>query len=249
MNRHMIDIPMKQGVCDAYVSYPQLKENVPALILYMDAVGLRRRIFDMADRFAAEGFFVVAPNTYYRTKRAPIIDYDTYLAPDMIAELFKQVMPIAKSLTTDMGKQDAGDLVRFLQNQPQVDPEKIGCVGYCMGGGHALRTAGNYSQIKAAASFHAGNLAWESESSPHHWFSTIKGRVYIGHADNDKSMPPEQQIKVDEELKASGIRHKAELYNACLHGWTMQDLPAYNSEGETKHWQRALEFFNESFKL
>lgn len=67
--------------------------------------------------------------------------------------------------------------------------------------------------------------------------------VYIGHADNDRSMPPEQIQKVAAALDAAHVTHTAELYEGALHGWTMSDLPAYNKEAEEKHWERLLSFF------
>lgn len=198
----MLNLEVRGGLCDSYVSYPDQVNNMPGVILYMDAIGIRQRIFDMADRIAEQGYFVLAPNLFYRVKKAPIVDYETLLKPENRQELFKQIFTIAPQLTTEMGKDDAEDFLGYICSQPQVNARKIGAVGYCMGGGNALRAAGNFPKtFQSAASFHAGNLATDAESSPHHWFSQIQAEVYIGHADQDQHMPLDQQQRVDEELR------------------------------------------------
>jgi carboxymethylenebutenolidase len=87
-------------------------------------------------------------------------------------------MAMAGQLTTDLSKRDVEAFLSYGKKQPQVNPNKIGAVGYCMGGGQLLRAAGNFpNEIRAVASFHAGNLATDAENSPHRWFETIKAEV------------------------------------------------------------------------
>lgn len=245
----LIDIQTADGACDSYVSFLRNENSLPVVLLYMDAIGLRKRIFEMADKLAHQGYYVIAPNVFYRSKRAPVVDYDSLLKPDLLPELFVQVMKMAKEINPDLSKKDAKSYLDFIDEQPQVNASKVGALGYCMGGGQALRTAGNFpDRIKAAASFHAGNVATDTETSPHHWFKTIKGKVYIGHADKDKFMPPEQMARVDEELKKAEIKSKTEVYKGCLHGWTMSDLPVYNHDGELKHWESTFDLFARTLK-
>lgn len=245
----MINIKTKDGNCDTYVAFPKEQKNLPIVLLYMDAIGLRPRMYEMADHLSEQGYFVVMPNLFYREKKSPVVDYDTYLAPSRLPELFQQVMPMAMKLTPELSRNDTEAWLQYATSQPQVNPNKIGAVGYCMGGGQALRTAGNFpEQIKAAASFHAGNLCTDAETSPHRWLSKIKGEVYIGHADNDQHMQPEQQQKFEMALKEAHLKYQAELYKDCPHGWTMADLPAYRKEGEQKHWRDLFALFERTLR-
>jgi carboxymethylenebutenolidase len=249
MIKKMIDLKTQDGLCDTYIAYPEDKNNLPIVICYMDAVGLRQRMYDMADKIAQQGYFVVMPNIFYRSHRVPIVDYKTLLTPENLPELFKQVMGIASQLTVDMAKSDAQEFLSYAKSQPQVNPKKIGAVGYCMGGGQALRSAGNFpNEFLAAASFHAGNLAVDTDTSPRHWFPKIKAEIYIGHADNDRSMPAEQIERVKKELQECDANFTAELYHGCAHGWTMADLPAYNKEGEEQHWKKLFALFERTLK-
>lgn len=242
MNKKLTELNTPEGICDTYISYPEGKNNLPIVLLYMDAVGLRQRIYDMADEIADAGYFVMAPNTFYRTKRVPIADYS--ILPSGFPEVIQEVIAIAQQLHVDMGKRDVQYFLDFAKAQPNVDPEKIGTVGYCMGGGHAIRAAGNYpDEFKAVASFHAGGLCSHLETSPHLYFPTIKAEVYIGHADHDKSMPAEQIAALEEVLKHVSFKNHSVLYKDCIHGWTMKDLPAYNEAGCKKHMQELLAIF------
>ena len=72
-----IDITTPDGVADAYVARPDGQPH-PGVLLCMDAFGLRPVIEQMADRIAADGHVVLAPNLFYRAGRAPVI-----LRPEM----------------------------------------------------------------------------------------------------------------------------------------------------------------------
>ena len=66
---HTIEIPMPGGgVAEAYVARPQAESGSehPGVLFYMDAIGLRPRIAEMAQRIADWGYIVLAPNVFYR---------------------------------------------------------------------------------------------------------------------------------------------------------------------------------------
>ena len=146
---------------------------------------------------------------------------------------------------------DTAAFLEFLSRQAQVQPGPIGMTGYCMGGGLAVRAAIRYPDriAAAAASFHAGKLANRgARKAPHHFLNKIKAEIYIAHADNDKSMPPEQIERLQDALERSGIRYKAELYSGASHGFTMADLPAYNEAALKRHWENLFELLERTFK-
>ena len=64
-----LDLPMPDGVCDAYIARPAEDGPHPPVLLIMDAIGLRPRIREMAERLADDGYVVLAPNVYYRAGR------------------------------------------------------------------------------------------------------------------------------------------------------------------------------------
>jgi len=60
----MVDIATEDGTCDAYLAQPDGDGPHPAVLFFPDAIGLRQRIYDMADRIASHGYVVLAPNLF-----------------------------------------------------------------------------------------------------------------------------------------------------------------------------------------
>jgi dienelactone hydrolase len=72
MNGSTIDVPTPDGVADCYLTKPAGDGAHPGVLFMIDAIGLRPRIEEMADRIAAQGYVVLAPNVFYRAGRAPL---------------------------------------------------------------------------------------------------------------------------------------------------------------------------------
>ena len=132
---------------------------------------------------------------------------------------------------------DAAAFIEFLSGRPDVAGDRFGVTGYCMGGNIALTVAGAFpGRFAAVASFHGGNLATESELSPHRLAPRIKGRVYVAGADQDKSYPPEMADRLEKALSDAGTDHRCEIYPGALHGWTMADFPVYDEAAAERHY-------------
>jgi carboxymethylenebutenolidase len=113
-----------------------------------------------------------------------------------------------------------------------------------MGGAISLTVAATYpDRIAAAASFHGGSLATDSEDSPHLLAKKIRGRVYVGAADGDGSYPPEMAGRLVEALMEYRVDHCHELYVGAAHGWTMSDFPVYQPEAAERHWEKLFNLF------
>jgi carboxymethylenebutenolidase len=246
MTREFIDIGTTDGSCDSYVSYPDTGGPFPAVIFYMDGIGIRPVLREMADRIAEKGFYVLLPNTYYRRGRAPLFDVASILKPENRATL----MDLVLSVTPELVQRDAGAFLEFLAQRPQVRPHsKVGLTGYCMGGAMVMRTAAQYAdRIAAGASFHGGGLATDAPGSPHLLAGLIKAELYFGHADNDHGMPPASIARLDAALDAAAVRYQSELYVGAAHGFTMTDLPVYDEPASRRHWDRLLALYGRTLQ-
>jgi carboxymethylenebutenolidase len=219
----VVEVPTADGVAEAYLATPEGGGSFPAVLLYMDAFGLRPQIERMADRLASEGYAVLAPNVFYRDHEAALGTSD-----------FGVLREYMKALTPDAVERDARAYLDFL-----APDRPVGVTGYCMGGRLTLLTAGRLPErVAAAASFHAGNLATDAPESPHRVFGDIQAEVYVAHADQDRSMPPEQRERVEAAL--AGVAHRAELYEGARHGFTMADLEVYDEQADERHWRELL---------
>ncbi len=238
LDRRNVEIPTPDGAADAYLVRPTGDAPVPGVLLFMDGVGLRPRLEEMADRIAARGCAVLVPNLFYRVGRAPVV-------PNIVARLqtedrgavFQELRPFMAALTPDVVARDTLAYTAALAEQGGADPTRLATIGYCMGGAMALRTAAQLpDQVRAAASFHGANLAPDDGTGPDRDASRIRAEVYAAHADEDPSMPPEQIARFDQALAGAGVTFTSEVYAGAHHGFTMSDMLVYDAAAEGRHW-------------
>ncbi|MFD9835764.1 dienelactone hydrolase family protein [[Kitasatospora] papulosa] len=239
-----LNIATRDGITDAYLAHLDGGGPFPAVLLYMDAFGLRPHLKKMADRLASAGYTVLVPNVFYRHARAPVIDLPDFVDPAEHPELFEWLGPIIQSLTPEAEMRDADAYLAWLSECPMAKDEPVGVTGYCMGASLALRTAGAYpDRVAAAAGFHGANLASTAADSPHLLAARIKAELYFGHADQDRALPPEQIERLNEALTAAGVRHRCEVYAGAHHGFTQADTAAYDLAAAERHWAALLDLF------
>lgn len=243
-----VDIPTEDGTADAYLTHPADGEPRPAVLLYMDALGLRPQLRAMADRLADAGYLVLVPNMFYRHGRAPVFELPEFIDPAARPEIFRSIMPAMQALTPEAAMRDAGAYFRWLADCPVAADGPVALTGYCMGARLSLLTAGTYpDRVAAAAGFHGGGLATEEPDSPHLVAEHITAELYFGHADQDPSLPVEQMERLETALTKAGVRHRCEVYPGAEHGFTQADTSSYHREGDERHWAALLDLLKRTF--
>ncbi|HUE27878.1 MAG TPA: dienelactone hydrolase family protein [Solirubrobacteraceae bacterium] len=231
----IVDIKTEDGVADAYLARPDDDEAHPGVLFIMDAFGLRPRIEEMADRIAAQGYVVLAPNVFYRAGRAPIFEMPDLSDPDTRASFFQTLRPLMDQLTPDAV---ASDGTAYLDYLNEVAPGPVAITGYCMGARVGWRIAASHpDRVAALAGFHAGGLVTDAPDSPHRSADEIEAELYFGFADQDPSMNAAQIATLDEALDKAGVRHQTEVYEGAIHGYTMSDTAAYNEAAAERHFE------------
>lgn len=233
----MIEIETPDGLAEAYVARPDDDEH-PGVLFFMDAIGLRPRIEEMADRIASWGYVVMAPNLFYRDGRvaslAPTADLRV---PGNREVFFKAAMPRAQGLGPDRVKPDLAAYLAALRELPGVADGRLGVTGYCMGGRLSLVAACEFpDQVAAAGDFHGGRLATESPDSPHHGLPQARASFVFGHADNDGSMKPEDVARLEAALDDAGLTYTSAVYEGAPHGYTMSDTSMYDEGASERHF-------------
>jgi carboxymethylenebutenolidase len=242
LRREHLDVPTPDGTADAYFTRPSAPGRYPAVLLFMDGIGLRPRLEEMADRIAAEGLAVLVPNLFYRAGRAPLVpDLVERLQREDRAAVMAELRPLMQALTPEVAARDTAAFVEFLDRQPDVQPGPLATTGYCMGGALSLRAAAQLpDRVVAAASFHGGNLAPDDPAGPQHGAPLVRAEVYTAHADDDGSMPPEQIARLEAALDAAGVTYTSETYAGASHGFTMSDMAVHDPVAEQRHWDALL---------
>jgi carboxymethylenebutenolidase len=232
-----VTISTRDGDCPATLHTPETQGRWPAVIMYMDAGGIRPTFHDMAQHLAGMGYTVLLPDMYYR--HGPFEPFDmasVFGDPDERARL----MNVAATTSKEQAAADTTAFLDVLASRPEVHGNKVGTTGYCMGGGHALTVAGRFPQrIAAAASFHGGGLATDSADSPHLLAEHIAARVYVAAAADDPTFGPDQLELLESSLTDAGVDFTLETYPAH-HGFAVPDNPTYDAAAAERHW-RALD--------
>ncbi|WP_152361620.1 dienelactone hydrolase family protein [Microlunatus speluncae] len=239
-----INFEAPDGTAEAYL-VPGPDGPHAGVLLLIDAIGLRPQIELMADRIAAWGYTVFAPNVFYRAGTAAELAPQADLREPGAREAFFGTMGSRRTgMETPNLLRDLAGCLDQLAAQPGVDGARIGATGYCMGGMLALRAAAAHpDRIRAAGAFHAGNLVTDEPDSVHRVITTATAEVLAGHADNDRSNPPEAIAALDEAMRSAGITFTTAVYPGAQHGYTMADTSSYDEAGAERHFRELQDLF------
>jgi carboxymethylenebutenolidase len=214
MMKRDVEIRTADGTARAAIFHPPGGAGNAGVLFYMDAFGPRPALDDMAERLAGQGYVVLLPDLLYRNAPYGPFDVKTAFGEERTRAA---LMELISSTTQEMTVRDGQAFIEFLSKE---GVQRIGVVGYCMGGARALNAAAAYpDRIAAAASFHGGNLASDAPDSPHRRATDMKGRVYVGCAGVDRSFPSEQSARLAEALREAEVDHTIENYVGMQHGW------------------------------
>jgi carboxymethylenebutenolidase len=241
MSARTIEIKTRDGVAPCHFFGPPQHGKRPAVIFYMDGIGIRPALCDMAERLASNGYHVLLPNLYYRS--GPTKPFDAATAFKEGPEL-DRLMPLFRSLNNRIVMEDTASFLAFLDLQPSVAGQKVGCVGYCMGGAFALSAAGTFpDRIAAAASLHGARLATDQADSPHLLASKMRAGVYVGIAGIDPHFTAEEKQRLESALQSANVEHTVEVCPDVKHGFAVNDTPVYDRAASEQHWQHILKLF------
>jgi carboxymethylenebutenolidase len=238
MKREDLEIRTPDGVMDCHLARPDGANRLPPVLLYMDGLGRRAALEEMAARLAGEGYVVLVPNLFYRAGAFAPFDPATVWTNE--AERAR-LMILVQSVTHAGAMRDTAAMLDLLAASDDVAAGRVGCVGYCMGGGLALTAAATFPErIAAAMSFHGARLATDAPDSPHRSAAKIRGRVYIGVAETDRSFTGEQRERLRGALEAGGVRFDLEIYPGASHGFAVTDTPVYDKPSAERHHERVV---------
>jgi carboxymethylenebutenolidase len=240
-----MQVRTEDGNCPVHVFHPDENAQWPGVIMFMDGLGIRPALFEMGERLASHGYYVLLPDLYYRSGYTATEGSRLFSDPVLREDWTKRVLP---TVTIEKIMRDMPVLLALLDESALVRHGKIGTVGYCLGGKFALAAAAYFPErVAAAASYHGGGLATDAPDSPHLLAPRIKARVYVGGAIEDRGFDDTQKQRLEDALTQAGVAHTVETYNA-KHGWVPTDTPVHDPVAAEKHWQTLFDLFDGALK-
>jgi carboxymethylenebutenolidase len=222
MNIKTASVEFAAGAARAagFLAEPAETGPLPALIVLQEFWGLNDHIKDVTGRFAKEGFVALAPDMYDGK-----VTSDPNEARQLLMSL-DQVAALAK----------LQGAVEYLKKNKNVVENRIGVVGFCMGGYLALNLACNNKDIRATAAFY-GRIP------PNTTLDNLNAPVLYVFGGQDHHLPAADVNRLEEFFRSSGKPGKVVRYPEADHAF-MNDTrkEVYRANDARDAWGKALEF-------
>jgi carboxymethylenebutenolidase len=217
-----VEFTSNGGNTTGYLAVPK-SGNGPGVVVLQEWWGLVNHIKDVCDRFAEQGFVALAPDLYHgRVAKSP-------------DEAGKMMM----ALRIDEAEKDLKGAVDFLEAHPSRSGEKVGIIGFCMGGALSLYAATKNDKVGACVVFYGVHPNVKPD------LPNLQSPVLGIFAERDKSVSPQVVHQLEERMAALGKSFEAHIYKGVDHAFFNDTRPeVYNAQAAADAWRRTIEFFN-----
>ena len=236
-----VSIPLADGKSmGGYLARPKAGGPHAAVIVYMEIFGVNSHIRDVTERVAREGYMALAPDYFHRS--GPGVEYgydDAGMAGGM---------KLLAALRADEMIADAKAAIAWLRARKDVRGDRIGCMGFCIGGHMTYLTACE-TDVRAAASFYGGGIA--APQGPGGAPSTlgrtgkIKGKILCLFGAKDGFIPMDQVEAIRAALEKAKVRHEVAVYPDADHGFFCDQRATYQEKAAKDAWERVKKLFRD----
>jgi len=213
-------------VLGAYFARPDGDGPFPGALVIHEVFGLNENIKDITRRFADQGYAALAVDLFFKQSR--------------VMCMFRLFAGMQLNSLEHQGIQDLKAALTHLASQPGVDANRLGAVGYCLGGGLAIALACADNRLRAIAPYYGMN--------PRPLEAVKRSCPVVGSYPADDFTASAGQA-LEAELDKHGVAHDIKIYPGAKHSFFNDQSPrAYNAEVAQDSWQRVLAFFEEHVK-
>ena len=206
---------------------PRGKGPFPALVVIHEWWGLNEWVKEQASKLADEGYETLAIDLY-RGKIAG--------SPDEAHELMRGV-------PEDRSARDLRAAFSYLESQSEVKKDRIGSIGWCMGGGYSLNLALAEPKLHAAV-INYGHLATDPAA-----LSTINAPILGIFGGKDRGITPDDVNKFEQALKAAGKKVEIHIYPDAGHAFeNPNNKDGYRPDDAAEAWKRTTKFLADTLK-
>lgn len=206
---------------------------VPAIAVVHEWWGIAQHPRNAAERLAGQGWAAMAIDMFGGGRCAADVEE--------AGRFYDEVRP---NLVLMAARFNAG--IQALAAQPEVDPSRIGAMGFCFGGTVCLEMARMGAELAGVASFH-GALGTETTSAP----AQVATPILVCHGAEDPMVPPDQVMAFQQEMRAAGADWQFISYGGAMHAFTnpTANRPGlqYNEPAARRSWAAMTAFFSEQF--
>ncbi len=223
LNGTIVEFAANGGKTTGYLTKPESGEG-PGVIVLQEWWGLVGHIKNVADRFAAAGYVALAPDLYHG---------EVTKSPDEAGKLMM-------ALNIEQTEKDLSGAVDYLAGNARGD--KVGIVGFCMGGQLALFAASKNARIGACVDFYGIHPNVKPD------YSQLKAPVLGLFAEKDGFVNPDVVNALEQTLDNAGVGTDFHIYPDVDHAFFNDEREVYNLAAATDAWNRVQDFFEKHIK-
>ncbi|MCC9168702.1 dienelactone hydrolase family protein [Pontibacter harenae] len=234
MNNHtFISLQSADGTdMEAYVAMPEAEGSYPGILLLQEAFGVNNHIRDVAERIAREGYVVIAPDLFHRTAKRIELPYDDFAA----------AMPHYQAIIKEGLSADLQASYDWLQQQPNVVHEKVGSIGFCLGGRVSF-LANAVLPLSAAVSYYGGGIPSLLDEA-----TNLHATHLFFWGGQDKHIPQEQITSIISAVRAAGKQYINVEISYADHGFHCDERGSYSPDAAKEAWAMTLAFFQNKLR-
>lgn len=243
MTENPVNVTSAHGVIPCFYVVPDLDRKWPAIILYMDAPGIREELHNMARRIAAQGYACIVPDLYHRYGS---LRFDLSRRNDAMTSV---VLAAYHGLTDANINQDTAALIGYLDGRAEVASDKIGSIGYCMSGRFITTTARRFAErFVCAASLYGTRLVTDEPDLPHLDLQGINAELYYGFGADDPYTPPDYITTFRGALESAQLKFEIDVFDGVDHGYCFVERAAYDPVASERSWKKVFSLFARHLK-
>ena len=248
----------ENGAVGAYLAKPAEGAPWPAVLVAHDRQGVWEHMEDTANRLAQQSYLAVLPDMFWRDPVRQSLNIDDMLATSSILngpdfeEALKQ-FPAEKHAamrraadwfngprpTTAAADFSAG--IGYLKSRPDVRPDAVALLGYCMGGSRVAETVGGGADVAAAVIYYG------SFSKPEEQAARVRCPVQGHYGLLDKGITGRVPA-TQEAMRAAGKDYTPYTYEDAPHAFANFLSGSHRPEAARLSWERTTEFLQRHLK-
>lgn len=221
IQKSTVQFPSNGHTTSGYLARPQGSGRFPGVVVIQEWWGLDQHVKDVTEKFAQEGFVALAPDLYHGKVTSE---------PD---EARKLVMELDRERA--MLEVDAA--AAYLQGQADLAGDKVGVVGFCLGGGLSLMAGIRSQRFGASVVFYGGN------PNPLDQVQSLNCPVLGLYGEADQGIPPARVNELEVALHRYGKEHELHIYPETPHAFFNDHRESYRAEASADAWRRTVQFF------
>lgn len=236
-----VSVVTAHGHMPTLTCLPQSPARLPAVIIFMDAPGIRDELLEIARGVARAGYYCAVPDLYYRIGR---IRFDLTRRTEAHAEVYRA---LRATLVNAQVASDTESLLNYLAAQPEVSDGATGCLGFSVGGRFAAQAAGLFpAHIAAAATVCGTDIVTDHDDSPHRTLNRARAQLLFEFAENDPQVPAHVVPALRSALNGAEQRYQINVEPGTAHGYNFPMRPMYHAVAAENSWRRILGLFDQA---